>query len=68
MTDSIESIGQGEISFLDAGMRFHYRAGADKLVSTTICVTARFVGVNQPGAKDARFRHNHDHFRRFDGG
>jgi hypothetical protein len=25
MTDSIESIGQGEISFLDTGMRFHYR-------------------------------------------
>ena len=38
MTDNIESIGQGETSFFEAGIGLHYRAETDKLVSTTSCV------------------------------
>jgi hypothetical protein len=34
MTDSIESIGQGETSFLDTDMHFHFRLYTDELVST----------------------------------
>lgn len=68
MTDSIESIGQGEISFLDTGMRIHYRLHTDEFVSTNSWVTARFRRVNYLGIKDAPSRHNHDHPRGFDGG
>src|SRR5215472_5862692 len=38
MTDSIESIGQGETSFLETGIWSHCRPEADKLVSTASCV------------------------------
>jgi hypothetical protein len=46
MTDSIESIGQGETSFLDTDMRFHDRLNTDEFVSTHSWVTARFRRVN----------------------
>src|SRR5947209_17545855 len=45
-TDSMESIGQGETSFLDTGTHFHYRHHTDELVSTNSWVTARFERVN----------------------
>src|SRR6476661_169572 len=39
MTDSIESIGQGETSFFETGICLHHcLTQADKFVSTTACV------------------------------
>jgi hypothetical protein len=40
ITDNIESIGQGETSFLETDIPFYYYLETDKLVSTNCCVAA----------------------------
>jgi hypothetical protein len=46
MTESIESIGQGETSFVESGIRFPLSLKTDKLVSTNSCVAARLARVS----------------------
>src|SRR6185437_9004608 len=67
MTDSIESIGQAETSFLETGICLHFRTRTDKLVSTSSCITTLVQRVHKPGETDASSEYHYDYFRGLDG-